>query len=546
MSLSSLPPSPASSYALAKERSGQVSARHAFTSQTLNEQTLKGQAFASQAFGGQIPKVAANQAASTTVSSPLPALVSTPQARQVSLLSSASYKVSLNSNADSYTYSNTSKREVQLSSNGGSNAAGISTSSSVSVNNVEKIEAPKALLGGSNNILKFIEQRLASEQAAGATSEELQALLGQGLSGFKQGFAEAEIILGDSSESVSATVNQLYSEVMDGFEALTKQYVASSDADFDAVASSVAIDDVPAANELELANPPVDNNIVSSANLKQTTDQLVNPNNTDIFGANRLSSLSDIIDSINGDASELLQGNQLGPLNLDNISSPSIDYRKLNTFSFELVTLDGDKVSIQANSVSAYNKPLDFTQSAGQTSHQQMETTRSSAEFGISVVGDIDPQEAVAIQQLLDEVLILADEFYNGDVGKAFENALALDFNQEEITGFSVNLGQIEQFSAAAAYQASAAAPVSSIPTSQEKLSELRLLDADSRESFAVISGFVNRVFESLNQKSASNSLFDSQQLFLNLAQQLDELNNQVSQDTRRPSFSDSLKSILS
>jgi hypothetical protein len=269
MSLSSLPPSSASSLALVKGRSGQA----ATDSQALTSQTPKGQAAASQVSG-------ANQAASTSTSSPLLAAVSTPQARQVSLLSSASYKVSLNSNAGSYTYSNagsytysnTSERGAQLSSNGGFNAAGISTSSSASVNNVEKVAAPRALLEGSKNILKFIEQRLAIEQAAGATSEELQALLGQGLSGFKQGFSEAEAILGNSSESVSAAVNQLYSEVMDGFEALTKQYAANSDADFDAAASSAAIDEVPTVDDSVTANPQVDNNTVGSAILNQASD----------------------------------------------------------------------------------------------------------------------------------------------------------------------------------------------------------------------------------------------------------------------------------
>ncbi|MFT4610304.1 MAG: hypothetical protein ACI8VY_001333, partial [Cellvibrionaceae bacterium] len=220
--------------------------------------------------------------------------------------------------------------------------------------------------------------------------------------------------------------------------------------------------------------------------------------------------------------------------------------RKLNTFSFELVTLDGDKVSIQANSASAYNESLDFTQSADQTSQLQMEKTRSSSEFRVSIDGDIDAQEALAIQQLLDKVLILADEFYNGDVSKAFEKALALDFNQQEITGFAVNLGQVQQFSASAAYQATALAPASATPSSQEKLSELSLLDADTREAFAVISDFVSRVFESLNQRSTSSSLFDTQQLFLNLAEQLDEQNNQAIEDTHRLAFSDSLKSILS
>jgi hypothetical protein len=37
----------------------------------------------------------------------------------------------------------------------------------------------------------------------------------------------------------------------------------------------------------------------------------------------------------------------------------------------------------------------------------------------------------LAIRQLLNEIPMLADGFYHGDVDKAFQLALALDFNQE-------------------------------------------------------------------------------------------------------------------
>ncbi len=142
--------------------------------------------------------------------------------------------------------------------------------------------------------------------------------------------------------------------------------------------------------------------------------------------------------------------------------------------------------------------------------------------------------------------LINSNEFYNGNVSKAFEKALALDFNQQEVTGFAVNLGQVQQFSASAAYQTTALASASAMPSSQEKLSELSLLDANTREALTVISDFVGRVFELLNQKSTRSRLFDTQQLFLNLADQFDEQNNQAIRKTQHLAFSDCLKSILS
>jgi len=144
-------------------------------------------------------------------------------------------------------------------------------------------------------------------------------------------------------------------------------------------------------------------------------------------------------------------------------------------------------------------------------------------------------------------VLSLSDEFYNGDVSEAFEKVLALDFNQQEITGFAINLRQTEQFSVAAAYQTTSPVLSSQNSASQNKIPELSQLDAVTREAFLAIGDFVSRVLEELNQQPSNNSnLFDVAELFLNLAEQLDEKNNQVTSDNRRSSFSDTVNSLIS
>ena len=54
---------------------------------------------------------------------------------------------------------------------------------------VEPLTATKV----ASNILGFIERRLQADVADGATQEQLQSRLEAGLSGFKKGFAEAQI-----------------------------------------------------------------------------------------------------------------------------------------------------------------------------------------------------------------------------------------------------------------------------------------------------------------------------------------------------------------
>ena len=258
----------------------------------------------------QAPESTTNQVASTPVLTPISTPISTPQSRQVTLLSSASYTVSLNNNNASYTYSNS----VNIESN--------QTSPSTSINDVDKIEAPKALLDGSKNILKFIDQRLATEQVSGATSEELQELLEQGLSGFKQGFSEAEAILGNATESISAATKQLYSEVIEGFNALTKQYIANNDGQLDETTNVAQNLDVPISVIQASSNPHVNGNSERSAGSSQVSSLIdsktANQNSIDILGADRLTSLSNIIVSINGDTTEIAQENKKSSLGLEN------------------------------------------------------------------------------------------------------------------------------------------------------------------------------------------------------------------------------------
>jgi hypothetical protein len=518
MSLSSLPPSTASINALAK--------------------------------GPNLPAPSSADNKSSSTPAALLEAKSTPQSRQVTLLSSASYTVSLNNNVSSYTYSNTNERSQQFNSNGVlinasiAKSVGVESSQasvSASVNDIEKVAAPKTLLDGSKNILKFIEQRLAAEQASGASNEELEKLLGQGLSGFKQGFSEAEAILGNASEVVSAAINQLYSEVIDGFEALTKQYLTNDSAQIDAESSSDQSLDVPAV----ISSEQIDRQDNSNDSLNQVTPTVVNKNASDIFGANRLSSLSDIIDSINDiDAIKVAQEDNKGFLNLDDKVTASIDYRKQNIFNFEMLTADGDKVSIQASSAGAYSNNFAYDQRSDQVNPLQMERTSLNAAFEFNVDGELDDEEVIAIQNLLDDVLKLSDEFYNGDVSKAFEKALALDFNQQEITGFAVDLRQTEQFSVAAAYKNT---PASLSPSSfQETSSELSPFNAELGETFSIIGDFVSRVYESLNKNSNNNiNIFDAQELFLKMAEQLDEQNDQVNKEGQGVFFSDSIHSLL-
>ncbi len=78
---------------------------------------------------------------------------------------------------------------------------------------VEKITSEQA----ANNILDFIQQRLAKDKANGATSEQLNSRLDQALQGFEKGFNEAK----DLIEAMGYMTPQLADEISDTYDRVT-------------------------------------------------------------------------------------------------------------------------------------------------------------------------------------------------------------------------------------------------------------------------------------------------------------------------------------
>lgn len=106
------------------------------------------------------------------------------------------------------------------------------------------------------------------------------------------------------------------------------------------------------------------------------------------------------------------------------------------TFDFELTTQEGDIISINANqAMHAY---------AEQTQSNQSHSIERSSGLAITVRGDLNDSELKAINDLLDQVMSLSNDFYNGRVEEAFNAALDLGYDNSEIGAFAVKLTQVE------------------------------------------------------------------------------------------------------
>ncbi len=175
--------------------------------------------------------------------------------------------------------------------------------------------------------------------------------------------------------------------------------------------------------------------------------------------------------------------------------------------NLEIATKDGDKVSISFASMQEYQEILkkeqkeSFQQGEDKESYflEQKESllkgTFNSNDFAFSVEGELDEGELKAIGDIVKDVSKLADEFFNGDVEAAFEQAKELGFDDNEISSFALDLKstqtrQVQQnYKEVLAYQqqegGKASLPESVAEPLKDYAAKLMDLVERSRESFS-------------------------------------------------------------
>ena len=103
-----------------------------------------------------------------------------------------------------------------------------------------------------------------------------------------------------------------------------------------------------------------------------------------------------------------------------------------------LTTAQGDKVDIQFSARA--EQQTSFSQ---YTDSQELGFGVSQSHaFSFSVQGELNDDESRAITDLLKQADIIANEFYNGNIQQAMDNALSMGFDKSEIQGFAIQLRQ--------------------------------------------------------------------------------------------------------
>ena len=256
---------------------------------------------------------------------------------------------------------------------------------SLSSQGIEKVMAPEMEPQPNpyaNTIVDFIRKQLQRDLAAGASGEELTTRLAAGYQGFLQGYSEAFALLGSS---LPDEVNQEL--------AATKAQVGEQVAKL--------------AQEFGITVPKIEDAKEAPAiSLEDAFNHLVQATNTD--------SLATSIPASGGHTG-LAQS------------------RSLN---LHLTTAEGDIIELIANS--KYSSVFEESEKGINGSTEQ------STQWSFSVAGNLNDQERGAIADFINQLGGLADEFYQGDLTQAVNQAQKLGFDHQQISEFSLSLQQVD------------------------------------------------------------------------------------------------------
>ena len=128
-------------------------------------------------------------------------------------------------------------------------------------------------------------------------------------------------------------------------------------------------------------------------------------------------------------------------------------YAKAESFSMEVMTKEGDKVSISFDSEASITASLG-AYTDGETSAVSFGVDRNaSSNLSFSVEGDLNTEELDALTSLMQDINLIAEDFYSGDVQDAFNQAAELEMDKSQLMNLNVTMTQSASYSAAVAYE---------------------------------------------------------------------------------------------
>ncbi|QEQ96823.1 DUF5610 domain-containing protein [Neptunomonas concharum] len=129
-------------------------------------------------------------------------------------------------------------------------------------------------------------------------------------------------------------------------------------------------------------------------------------------------------------------------------------YQEAETLSLKVKTQDGDEVTINFARSSQYEGSFGIEKDSNGINAAEFNISRSeSSSYRFSVEGNLDNDEIDALQNLIKDVNEIANEFFDGDVQKAFDLASEYRMDKTELSSMNLQLTQSEQYTSVAKYR---------------------------------------------------------------------------------------------
>ena len=127
-----------------------------------------------------------------------------------------------------------------------------------------------------------------------------------------------------------------------------------------------------------------------------------------------------------------------------------------NSSDLSITTADGDVVTISFSALqenqTSENLSYSANQNGSEISYQQSTSSYSEMNFSFSVEGDLDKEELHAIQSLIKDISKIEKDFFAGNIDKAFNRALELGYDEEQLSSFNLELRQTQTSYVSQAY----------------------------------------------------------------------------------------------
>ncbi|WP_133469743.1 DUF5610 domain-containing protein [Paraglaciecola marina] len=311
------------------------------------------------------------------------------------------------------TFSSSSSFGVRIYSN--------SMSSSLEVNRQkpnfsvpEKDKAEESLFNFeevTKNVLNFVTGAITNAQNKGASEEALNSLFDQALSGVLKGVDLAEQDLaGFMNEDIAEGISQSKSLIQQGIEQLRNKVFgneteSSSSEESDVLVSTDISNFKLQQGELYIRTKDGDQVLLTFDDIEQL----------DI-------SQKEILEKVKDDSAEITPIMPQPTTELESeTTEDNLDSLVTEDTVVANVNESEESIVLQQNSVYFQESSLSF-----------------------SVKGELDEAELEAIADLVANTYELAEEFFNGDIETAFNQALELGFDEQELTGFALQLTKVE------------------------------------------------------------------------------------------------------